>query len=89
MDLAPRRIPSWIPAMSVVYTGRSLPHTGTWYPDRQLFGTLNAHILLQLESKVRILAHRIQLNPERQCSLTGELLLVVAMKGLYYWSNVS
>jgi hypothetical protein len=87
MDLAPRRIPSWNPAMSAVYTGRSLPHT--WYPDRQLFGILKAHILLLLESKVRRLAHRIHWNPERQCSLTGGFLLVVAMKGLYYWSNVS
>jgi hypothetical protein len=36
--------------MSSVYTGHSLPHS--WYPERQLFGILNAHALLQLESKV-------------------------------------
>jgi hypothetical protein len=35
----------------MVYTGRPLPHT--WYPERQLFGILNAHALLKLESKVR------------------------------------
>jgi hypothetical protein len=87
MDLAPSWIPSWSPAISPMYTGRSLLHT--WYPDRQLFGTLNAHILLQLESKGRLLAHRIPWNPERQCSLTGGFLLVVSIKGLYYWSNVS
>jgi hypothetical protein len=32
-----------------VYTGRSLPHT--WYPERQLFGILNAHALLQMGFK--------------------------------------
>jgi hypothetical protein len=37
--------------MSAVYTGRSFPHT--WYPERQLIGTLNAHTLLQQDSKVR------------------------------------
>jgi hypothetical protein len=47
-------MPSWNPAMSSVYTGRSLLHT--WYPERQLFGILNAHTLLQLQSKVRGLA---------------------------------
>jgi hypothetical protein len=73
-----------------VYTGRSLPHT--WYlqySERQLIGILNAHTLLQLESKVQRLAHRTHWNPERQSSLTGRCLLVVAMKVLYYWPNVS
>jgi hypothetical protein len=65
----------------------SLPDS--WCPGRQLIGTLNAHTLLQLESEVRGLAHRIHWNPARQPSLTGGFLLVVAMKGLYYWSNVS
>jgi hypothetical protein len=87
MDLAPHRIPSWNPAMSAVYAGRSLPHT--WYPERQLIGILNAHTLLQLESKVRRLVHKKRWNPGRQSSLTGRFLLVVAMTGLYYWSNVS
>jgi hypothetical protein len=47
MGLAPHRIPSWYPAMSAMYTGRSLPHT--WYPERQLIVTLNAHTLLSLK----------------------------------------
>jgi hypothetical protein len=68
MDLAPRRIPRWNPAMSAVYTWRSLPHT--WYPGRQHIGILNAHALQQLESKVRRLAHMTHWNPGRQSSLT-------------------
>jgi hypothetical protein len=68
-DIAPRRIPIWHRAMSAVYTGRSLPHT--WYPERQLFGILNAHTLLQLESKVPGLAHKKHWRPERQSSHTG------------------
>jgi hypothetical protein len=48
-------MPSWNPAMSSVYSGRSLPHT--WYPELQLFGIVNAHTPLQLELKVRGLAH--------------------------------
>jgi hypothetical protein len=62
-DLAPRRTPSWNPAVRSVYTGSSLPHT--WYPERQLFGILNAHNPLHLESKVRGLAYRTQCRPER------------------------
>jgi hypothetical protein len=73
--------------MSSVYTGRSLPHT--WYPERQLFGTRNTHTLLQLESKVRELAHKKHWRPERQPSHTGWFLLAVAMKAIYYWYNVS
>jgi hypothetical protein len=65
--LAPPRIPIWNPAMSSVYTGSSLPHT--WYTERQLFGILNAHALLQLEFKVRGLAHRKHWR--RQSSHTG------------------
>jgi hypothetical protein len=73
--------------MSSVYTGRSLPHT--WYPERQLFGILNAHALLQLGFKVWGLAHRKHWHPERQPSHTGWFLLAAALNGLYYWSNVS
>jgi hypothetical protein len=87
MDLAPRRIPSWNPAMSAMYTGRSLPHT--WYPERQLIVTLNSHTLLQRESKVRTLAHKKHWRPGRQSSHTGRFLLAVAMKAVYYCSNVS
>jgi hypothetical protein len=87
MDLVPCLVPTWNPAMSAVYTGRSLPHT--WYPERQLIGILNTHTLLKLESKVLRLAQRTHWNPGRQSSLTGGFLLVVAMKGVYYWSNVS
>jgi hypothetical protein len=56
-----------------VYTGRSLPHT--WYPECQLFGILNAHALLQLESKVRGLALRKHWHLERQSSHTEWFLL--------------
>jgi hypothetical protein len=41
--------------MSSVYTGRSLPHT--WCPERQLFGILNVHAMLQLGFEVRGLAY--------------------------------
>jgi hypothetical protein len=73
--------------MSSVYTGRSLQHT--WYPERQLFGILNAHALLQLGVKVRGLAHRKHWHLDRQSSHTGWFLLAAALKGLSYWSNVS
>jgi hypothetical protein len=86
-DLAPPRIPIWHPVMSAVYTGRSL--SDTWNPERQLIGTLNAHSLLQLESKVRGMAYRIHWRPERQSSHSGRFLLAAALNCLYYWSNVS
>jgi hypothetical protein len=89
MGLAPRRIPIWNPAMSAMYKGRSLPHTGTWYPERQLIVTLNAHALLQRESKVRTLAYKKHWRPGRQPSHTGRFLLAVALKADYYCSNVS
>jgi hypothetical protein len=73
-------MPSWNPAVSSVYTGRSLPHT--WYPERQLFGILNAHNPLQLESKVQGLAYRIHWRPERQSFHTGRFLLAAAL----YWN---
>jgi hypothetical protein len=61
MDLAPLRIPIWHPVMSAVYTGRSV--SDTWNPERQLIGTLNAHTLLHLESKVLGLAYRKNWRP--------------------------
>jgi hypothetical protein len=64
-----------------VYTGRSLLHT--WYPEPQLFGILNAHTLLQLDSKVRGFAYRIHWRPERQSSHTGKFLLATALNYLY------
>jgi hypothetical protein len=70
-----------------VYTGRSLPHT--WYPERQLFGILNAHALLQLGFKVRGLAYWIHWRQDRQFSHTGWFLLAAALNCLYYWSNIS
>jgi hypothetical protein len=73
--------------MSSVYTGRSLPHT--WYPERQLFGILNAHALLQLGFKVLGLAYWIPWRPDRQLSQTGWFLLAAALNGLLYWSNIS
>jgi hypothetical protein len=66
--------------MSSVNTGRSLPHT--WYPERQLFGILNAHALLQLWFKVVELAYRIHWRPDRQFSYTGWFLLAAALNGL-------
>jgi hypothetical protein len=83
-DLAPRRMPSWNPAMSSVYTERSLLHT--WHPEHQLLRTLNAHTL---KSKVRGLAHKKRWRWERQSSHTGWFLLAAALNGLYYCSNVS
>jgi arylamine N-acetyltransferase len=58
-----------------VYTGRSFPHT--WYPERQLFGILNAYALLQLGFKVRRLAYRTHWRLERQSSHTGRFLLLL------------
>jgi hypothetical protein len=60
-----------------VYTGRSLPHT--WYPERQLFGILNAYALLQLGFKVRELAYQIHLRRDRQFSHTGWFLLAAML----------
>jgi hypothetical protein len=63
--------------------------TGTWYPKRQLFGTRNAHTLLQLVSEVRGLANKKRWRPERQSFHTGWFLLAAALNDLSYWSNVS
>jgi hypothetical protein len=61
-------------------TGRSLPHT--WYPERQLIGTLNSHTQLQLDSKVRGLAYRKHWRPEHKSSQTGRFLLAAALNCL-------
>jgi hypothetical protein len=68
--------------MSSVYAWRSLPHT--WYPERQLFGILNAHALLQVGVKVRGFAHRKHWRPDHQSSHTGWFLLAAALNGLQY-----
>jgi hypothetical protein len=86
-DLAPRRIPTWNPEMNAVYSGRSV--SDTWNPERQLIGTLTAQTLLQLESKVRGLAHRKHWRPERQSPHIGRFLLAAVLNCPYYWSNVS
>jgi hypothetical protein len=73
--------------MGSVYTGRSLPHS--WYPERQLFGILNAHALQQLGFKVLGLAHKTHWRPDRRSSHTGWFLFAAALNSLYNWSNVS
>jgi hypothetical protein len=75
-------MPSWNMSTSYVYTGRSLLHT--WYPERQLFGILNAPTLLQLESKMQGLAYRTHWHPERQSSHTSRFQLAAAVNCLYY-----
>jgi hypothetical protein len=68
-DLAPRIMPIWYPVRSSVYTGHSFPHT--WNPDRQLYGILNGHTLMRLESNVRGFAHRKHLHPSLPTLYTG------------------
>jgi hypothetical protein len=52
-------------------------------------GILKAHVPLTLESNMQRLAHRKHWHPARQSSHTVGFLLVVAVEGLYYWSNIS
>jgi hypothetical protein len=80
-------MPSWNLAMSYVYTDAHYRIAGILSANS--FGILNAHTLLQLESKVRELVHKKRWRPERQSSHTGWFLLAAALNGLYYLSNVS
>jgi hypothetical protein len=68
--------------MSAVYSIQGAHCRIPWNPERQLIGTMNAHTLLQLESKVRALAHKKHWRPDRQSSHTGRFILAVAMKAL-------
>jgi hypothetical protein len=60
----------------------------TWNPERQLIGTLKAHTVLQLKSKVRGLAYRTHWRPERQSSHTERFLLAAVLSS-YYFLNFS
>jgi hypothetical protein len=83
IDLAPRGMPIWNPIRSVLYCRISD------ILNANSIGILNAHTLLRLKSIVRGLAHRQLWYPASQSLHTGGFLLVVALAGLYYWSNLS
>jgi hypothetical protein len=59
------------------------------YPERQLFGFLNSHALLQLGFKVRGLAHRKHWHPDRQSSHTGWFLLAAALNAQCQLININ
>jgi hypothetical protein len=54
----------------------------TAYPERQLFGILNAYALLQLGFTVRELMYQILWCPDRQLSYTRWFLLAAYIDGL-------